>query len=129
MVRVLQGLLVMVMMIFSSPAWANKRVALVVGNAAYQHATPLINAVNDARDVAAALTELGFEVVYGADVDKRAFDLKIREFAGVLERADVGLFFYAGHALQVKGMNYLVATDAKLELPGSSSCSPSWRGR
>ena len=115
MVRVLQGLLLTVMIFFSSPAWAEKRVALVVGNAAYQHATPLINAVNDARDVAAALTELGFEVVYGADLDKRAFDLKVREFARVLDRANVGLFFYSGHGLQVKGVNYLVATDAKLE--------------
>ena len=96
-------------------AVTEKRVALVVGNATYQNAGMLTNPTNDARDVAAALTGLGFQVILGTDLDKRGFDNKLREFARSLEGADVGLFFYAGHGLQVKGLNYLIGTDAKLE--------------
>ena len=98
-----------------APALAQKRVALIVGNGAYQHASALANPRNDAQDIAAALSDLGFQVIAGIDLDKRGFDQKVREFSGALEGADVGLFFYAGHGLQVKGANYLVATDAKLD--------------
>jgi uncharacterized caspase-like protein len=98
-----------------SPAAAETRIALVVGNAAYEHAGVLANPLNDARDVAAALNQLGFKVILGTDLDKRSLDLKVREFARALEGANVGLFFYAGHGLQAKGVNYLLATDAKLE--------------
>ena len=96
-------------------ALAEKRVALIVGNGAYQNASTLANPPNDARDIAAALSGLGFQVISGTDLDKRGFDQKVREFSRALEGADVGLFFYAGHGLQVKGANYLVTTDAKLE--------------
>jgi uncharacterized caspase-like protein len=113
MLRVLFALSIFLAM--PSSAYADKRVALVIGNGAYQHAVTLTNPVNDARDVAAALTPLGFQVVLGYDLNKQAFDLKLREFARALKDADVGVFFYAGHGLQVKGSNYLVATDAKLE--------------
>src|SRR5262245_28602531 len=71
--------------------------------------------MSDARDMAEALTGLGFTVILGLDLDKRGFDLKTREFVRALVGADVGVFFYAGHGLQVGGVNYLVATDAKLE--------------
>ena len=97
------------------PAAAEKRVALVVGNSAYVHATPLPNPVNDAGDMAKALTEVGFEVILGLDVDKPAFDAKVRDFARALDKADVALFFYAGHGLQASGRNYLVPVDASLQ--------------
>src|SRR5262245_20619432 len=103
------------LMLVASAAQAEKRVALVIGNAAYQHAGTLANPANDASDLAAALTPLRFQVILGLDLNKQAFDLKLREFARSLKDADVGVFFYAGHGLQVKGANYLVATDAKLE--------------
>lgn len=109
------AIVALVVMLLPSSGWAQKRVALVVGNAAYQHAGMLANPLNDARDVAAALTQLGFQVILGTNLDKRAFDVKVKEFARALDRADVGLFFYAGHGLQVTGVNYLAATDAKLE--------------
>ena len=109
------AIVALVVMFLPSSGWAEKRVALVVGNAAYQHAGILANPLNDARDVAAALTDLGFQVLLGANLDKRAFDVKVKEFARALDRANVGLFFYAGHGLQVTGVNYLAATDAKLE--------------
>jgi uncharacterized caspase-like protein len=94
---------------------AEKRVALVIGNAAYVAANPLTNPANDAGDMAAALTKLGFDVVLGLDLDKAGFDAKVREFARALDGAATGLLFYAGHGLQVAGQNYLVPIDAKLE--------------
>jgi tetratricopeptide (TPR) repeat protein len=95
-----------------------RRVALVIGNGAYQHATPLANPTNDAADLSATLRKLGFDVVEGRDLDKHGMEGKIREFGRRLERADLAMFFYAGHGLQVADKNYLVPIDAKLERPG-----------
>jgi len=103
-------------MLAAAPAaQAEKRVALVVGNSAYQHAGRLTNPANDAADVAAALNKLGFQVIEGFDLDKAAFDRKVRAFAGALKGADAGVLFYAGHGMQVAGENYLVPIDAKAE--------------
>jgi hypothetical protein len=97
------------------PALAEKRVALVIGNSAYTTSSTLPNPVNDAGDMAAALTQVGFEVILGLDLDKRGFDGKIRDFARALDQADVALFFYAGHGLQASGRNYLVPVDAQMK--------------
>lgn len=91
-----------------------RRVALVVGNSAYRHASRLPNPRNDAVDMGAVLRRLGFELIEGFDLDKPSFDAKVGEFAHALKGAAVGLFFYAGHGLQVAGQNYLVPVDAKL---------------
>jgi uncharacterized caspase-like protein len=99
---------------FTVPAAAQKRVALVVGNSAYLHASALPNPANDASDVAAALKEMGFGAILGLDLDKRAFDAKVREFSKALTGADTALFYYAGHGLQVAGRNHLVPVDAQL---------------
>src|SRR5262245_44935634 len=98
-----------------TPAAAEKRVALVIGNAAYQHAPPLRNPSNDATDIAAKLRELGFDVVEGIDLGKRDMEKRIRAFAEQLNGADVGLFYYAGHGLQVNQKNYLAPIDAELK--------------
>ncbi len=110
-------LLVLLAFGFLSPAAAQseKRVALVIGNAAYTTANPLANPAHDAGDMAKALNALGFEVILGVDLDKAGFDGKVREFARALDGASTGLLFYAGHGLQVAGQNYLVPVDAKLE--------------
>ena len=100
--------------ILADPAAAAGRVALVIGNAAYEHTVPLRNPGNDASDVARALDELDFEVIHGQDLDKDGFSDMLREFARTAQGADVSLFFYAGHGLQVDGKNYLVPVDAKL---------------
>ncbi len=96
-------------------AWAEKRVALIIGNSAYVHTTPLSNPINDARDMTEALKATGFEVVEAVDADKLKLDGALRSFTDKLAGADVALFFYAGHGLQVGAQNYLVPIDAKLE--------------
>jgi uncharacterized caspase-like protein len=96
-------------------AQAETRVALVVGNSAYRSTTPLTNPLNDARDMTAALKAAGFTVVEAIDAGKPQFDSALRTFADKLANADVALFFYAGHGLQVGAQNYLVPVDAKLE--------------
>ena len=98
----------------TSQAWAAKRVALVVGNSAYVNAPVLPNPKNDAEAVAASLKGLGFEVVKAINGNRRQFEDAIRSFAHALRGADAGVFFYAGHGLQVNGTNYLVPVDAKL---------------
>ena len=98
-------------------AMAETRVALVIGNGAYQHTAALGNPLNDARDLAQALERTGFEVIVATDADKRQMDGALRAFAEKLAQADVALFFYAGHGLQVGNANYLVPVDARLAGP------------
>lgn len=90
------------------------RVALVVGNAAYEHAAPLANPKNDAEDMAALLRRLGFQVTAGLDLTDAALKDRVRTFSRQARAAKVALFFYAGHGLQVDGVNYLVPVDAHL---------------
>jgi uncharacterized caspase-like protein len=103
-----------ILLALGSSANAEKRVALVIGNGAYEHASELTNPQNDAEDFAAALKLLSIEVIKGIDLDKQAMDREVRKFAATLAGADVGIFFYAGHGLQVNGNNYLVPVDAEL---------------
>jgi hypothetical protein len=65
--------------------------------------------------MAVALSTLGFKVIQGLDLDKAALDRTVREFSTALQGAEVGLFFYAGHGLQVSGQNYIIPTDAQLK--------------
>lgn len=102
----------------ANDARAEKRVALVLGNSSYQHTATLLNPKHDAHDMAGALKRLGFEVVEGIDLDKRSMERTIRLFGTRLSGADVALFFYAGHGVQVAGQNYLLPTDAKLSTEG-----------
>jgi len=114
--RLLVGpLVVLVAVVFSLPAMAEKRVALVVGNGSYTHVAPLKNPANDARLLAEALRSIGFTVVGGGaqlDLDKQSFEKVVQEFGAKLQGADVGLVYYAGHGLQMRGINYLVPVDA-----------------
>ena len=97
-------------------ALAAERVALVIGNAAYeQEAAVLRNPVNDAAAVAAVLRRLGFEVIEGRDLDRDEFFDQIAAFDKAGDGAEIALFFYAGHGLQVDGRNYLAPVDMKLE--------------
>ena len=94
---------------------AEKRIALVMGNASYTHATRLANPVNDASDVAAFLKTLSFDVVMGSDLTQDGMRRTLRDFRARAEQSSVALFFYAGHGMQVGGINVLVPVDARLE--------------
>jgi hypothetical protein len=101
--------------LFTSAGLAETRVALVVGNSAYQNVSPLPNPTSDARLVAETLARLGFKLVGGGaqlDLDKPRFDAAVQAFGRQLLGADVGLFYYAGHGIQVRGTNYLVPISA-----------------
>jgi len=96
-------------------AFAEKRVALVIGNSAYKNVAPLDNPKNDAKLMANSLRELGFTLVGGSpqiDLDKPGFDDLLQKFGNELVGADVALFYYAGHGIQVRGSNYLVPVNA-----------------
>ena len=95
-------------------ASAERRVALVIGNSDYEHTATLKNPINDAIDMAAKLNQLGFKVIRGLNLDYMDLQDKMRRFTNEIERADVALFFYAGHGLQVEGRNYLIPVSASL---------------
>ena len=104
------------LLVLTTPSLAAERVALVVGNADYDEAAAkLRNPVNDATAVAAALRRMGFQVIEGTDLDRDGFFDKIIEFDDAAREAEIALFFYAGHGLQVDGRNYLGPVDMKLE--------------
>jgi uncharacterized caspase-like protein len=98
----------------SATTGAQRRVALVIGNSAYQFAPHLPNPTNDAEAMAATLQKLGFEVTKGVDLDRTETEMIIREFSKTLPGADVALLFYAGHGIQYQGTNYLIPVDAQL---------------
>ncbi len=92
-----------------------RQVALVVGNSTYAHIGRLPNPENDAVDLAAALRRLGFEVTTELDADRVELTEALRAFTRRSAGADVSLVFYAGHGLEMDGVNYLVPVDARLE--------------
>ena len=89
------------------------RVALVIGNAAYPQA-PLANPHNDAADVTAKLKNLGFDVVTGYDLTLAGFSDTIDRFVQKARGADVAVFYYSGHAMQIDGENWLLPTDTRV---------------
>ena len=105
---------VMLICIGAPSSYAEKRVALVIGNNAYENAIALPNPRNDAEDVSAALKRIGFDVIVGLDLDKRRMDEVTIRFAREAREADIAIFYYSGHAMQFAGSNYLVPVDAKL---------------
>jgi uncharacterized caspase-like protein len=98
----------------AAPAWAETRVALVIGNGAYQSVPRLPNPANDANDVAAALRRNGFDTILATDVDRNGMEGATVKFARAARAADVALFYYSGHALQFNGINYLAPVDTVL---------------
>jgi formylglycine-generating enzyme required for sulfatase activity len=96
-------------------AWAEKRVAVVIGNGVYTNAPRLPNPPHDADDVAAALKRIDFDVIRGTDLSQAAMQDAVIRFARAAQSADVGVFYYSGHAMQFNGVNYLMPVDAKLD--------------
>ncbi|MBL4727721.1 MAG: caspase family protein [Rhizobiaceae bacterium] len=90
------------------------RLALVIGNSAYENVPVLANPTNDAAAMADKLTSLGFDVIKGVDLNLNDMRQTVRKFVNKLDGADIALFFYAGHGLQVNGQNYMAPIDATL---------------
>jgi uncharacterized caspase-like protein len=104
----------LVLAAISPAAFAEKRVALVIGNGDYIHAPGLANPKNDAEDLAAALTRLGFEVIKRHDLDLGGTRRVLGEFKDLTAGADWALVYYAGHGMELSGKNWLIPIDAQL---------------
>ena len=91
-----------------------RRVALVIGNAAYRSVSPLANPLNDARLVAKALAASGFDVQLGADLDRKGMETALQEFAHDAMQADLAMVYFAGHGLEASGANWLLPVDASI---------------
>src|ERR1700760_4186855 len=97
-------------------ARAEKRIALVVGNSAYQNVVPLTNPVNDAAAIAEMFKKAGFEVVDSRrDLGNAEMRRALRDFTDKARDADIAVIYYAGHGIEVDGTNYLIPVDAVLE--------------
>lgn len=96
-------------------AHSERKVALVIGNSSYLYTPMLANPVNDARALATALRELDFEVLEGLDLDGAAMQAALDSFNDSLKGAKAGLFYYAGHGIQVSGRNFLVPIDSNFD--------------
>ena len=113
----LSAVLLLALGLLAAPTAAQpeRRVALVVGNSAYAHIGRLPNPGNDAGDMSAALRRLGFEVTTELDADHRALNDALRAFTRRSVGAAVSLVFYAGHGMEMDGVNYLLPVDARLQ--------------
>lgn len=90
------------------------RIALIIGNGRYK-SSPLRNPINDAADMARVLRERGFEVILKTDANHKDMEKAIREFGEKLRQGGIGFFYFSGHGMQVKGVNYLVPVDADIQ--------------
>jgi carboxyl-terminal processing protease len=103
--------------VLSNHAWAGKRIALVIGNGAYPNIGELVNPPNDARLMAGTLRQLGFEVIEEINVAQKPMKKAIKAFGDRLNNAGkdaIGLFYYAGHGVQVNGENYLIPVNVEI---------------
>src|ERR1700716_3227710 len=103
------------MLFAASAANAEKRVAFVVGNGTYKNVAVLPNPPIDAKAMAAALRNVGFEVVEGSNLTRDKMTEKLLDFGKKAQGADVAVFFYAGHGIAISGTNYLLPVDADIK--------------
>jgi uncharacterized caspase-like protein len=103
------------LLVSGNAALADKRVAFVVGNAAYRNVPQLPNPAIDAKAMAAVLRNVGFDVVEGTNLTRDKMTEKLLDFGKKAEGADVAVFFYAGHGIAVNNTNYLLPIDADLK--------------
>ena len=102
----------------AASAHADKRVALVIGNSAYQNVAALTNPINDANAIAASLTRLGFTVTSQTDLGFDGMRRALRDFSSAARGSDLAIIYFAGHGMEIGGQNYLVPTDARLASDG-----------
>ena len=105
----------------SFEARAEKRIALVIGNNAYDSVSKLERAVSDARAVSSALQGLGFQVLLATDVGRRDLVRQLSNFMAKVEPGDTALLYYSGHGVEIRGANYILPTDIPPAGPGQES--------
>ena len=103
-----------VLTMFAAPAWAQQRVALVIGNGSYAHAPALANPLNDAADIGGALERLGFKVTRIENAGYSELRRGLQQFALAASASEMAAVFYAGHGIEVDRRNFLVPVDARL---------------
>ena len=111
----------LLLLLATSPALAERRVALVIGNDAYTHLPKLNNARKDAEGMAAKLQELGFETILKVNASERDMARALRDFEGRLSSGAVGLAYFAGHGIQADGKNYLIPANADIGHAGATT--------
>jgi hypothetical protein len=102
----------------ASPAHAEKRVALVIGNNDYRNVPKLQKAVNDARTMGDTLKQLGFAVMVAENQTRQAFSQTLLQFDATIQPGDTAFFFFAGHGFEIAGQNYLLPTDVPAATEG-----------
>ena len=102
------------LMWFVASASAGQRVALVIGNASYAHASSLANPLNDATDIGAALNRLGFSVTRLDNADYSDLRRGLQQFSLAASASEMAVVFYAGHGIEVDKRNFLIPVDARL---------------
>ena len=108
--------LVLLVLVIAGPASAEgRKVALVIGNSAYTSVPKLVNPANDAADIGAALTDLGFEVDIRLDMDLTEMLTALREFGAQARTSDFAIVYYAGHGIEIGGENYMIPVGAQLK--------------
>src|SRR5215467_9052345 len=120
MSRFALSVMILALGLLCTPIWADRacaerRVALIIGNSAYQNAPILPNPERDARGIADMFQKAGYEIVITAfNVGNLDFESTIRKFEDAVTDADIAVIYYAGHGLNIRGTNYLIPIDAKL---------------
>src|SRR3981189_275177 len=105
---------------FVAPAYAEKRVALVIGNNDYRNVPKLQKAVNDARTMGDTLKQLGFNVMVAENQTRQAFSQSLLAFDKAVDKGDTAFFFYAGHGFEIAGQNFLLPTDVPAPTEGQA---------
>ena len=100
--------------VLATHAWAGQRVALVIGNGSYAHASSLANPLNDANDIGAALDRLGFSVTRLDNAFRAELWDGLQKFSLAASVSEIAVVFYAGHGIEVDKRNFLVPVDARL---------------
>jgi len=110
--------------VFSAPCWAEKRIALAIGNDLYRNLPPdrqLKKAVNDATTIADTLKSLGFEVIVGTNLGRQGMIDRVAELTARLEPGDTAAIFFAGHGVAIGGVNYLIPSDVPAVAEGAEA--------
>jgi uncharacterized caspase-like protein len=102
-------------LLVNQPAFAERRVALVMGNSAYKNVDQLASPANDSEAISTTLKNAGFDVELKRDLDVNEMRRALSDFSDTVRDADVAVVYYAGHGIAINGANYLIPVDAVLE--------------